>query len=340
MATLTAPSLVTARRRRRRREIGGLIGRRAALLLPLVVVLSAGVFLLADLSPFDSLLGYLGDRYRFATPEQRAALTEALQLDRAWWVAWASWLSDVTRGDFGQSRSYAMPVLSVVGQRLPWTLLLSAAGLLIALTLGLLGGLAAALRPGSLIDRAAHALALLTQAVPPFVLSMVAIAVGSLALGLFPAGGAFPVTGGATPASVLHHLALPALVLGVSQTPWLLLSVRTEVTSALASDAVRAAVARGIPWPRVVTGHVLPTCLAPLVTLLGVRLPELVVGAVLVEEVFAWPGLAAALVTSARTLDLPLLAFLTLASTVLVLLGSLAADVAYLVLDPRVRVDD
>lgn len=140
-----------------------------------------------------------------------------------------------------------------------------------------------------------------------------------------------------TLASLARHLALPALVLALSQLPWIVLALRASVTSALGSDAVRGAVARGLPWRTVVRGHVLPVSLAPLVTLLGARLPELIVGAVLVEEVFAWPGLAAALVAAAQQLDFALLALLTVVTTAAVLLGSLLADVAYLALDPRVE---
>lgn len=333
-------AFVAGRRHRRRREIRGLVGRRLLWTVPLLVVISLGLFVLADASPFDPLVGYLGDRYQFTSTTQREAITAALELDQGWWAAWTAWVGDLLRGDLGHSRAYAMPVATVVAERLPWTLLLSASGLVIAVVLGLVGGLAAAFRPGSLVDRAAEGLAVVAQAVPPFVLALAAVVVGSLTLGWFPAGGARPIVGEATWAAVAHHLVLPALVLGVSQTPWLLLTVRAEATAALASDPVRGAVARGVAWAQVIRGHVLPMALAPLVTLVGVRLPELIVGAVLVEEVFAWPGLAAALVTSARTLDLPLLAFLTLASTALVLLGSLLADVAYLLIDPRVRADD
>ena len=309
-------------------------------LVPLLVLVSMGVFILADASPFDPLLAYLGDRYQLASAEQRAEMAGALGFDQGWWAGWTAWAGDLARGDLGYSRGYRMPVADVLSTRLPWTLLLSACGLAVAAVGGLGLGLLAALRPGSWIDRAAHTLAVFVQAVPPFVLALVTVTVGALTLGWFPAGGATGVTGHSGLLEVAHHLVLPALVLGVSQIPWLLLTVRAETTTALASDAVRAAVARGLPWRRVVTGHVLPVSLAPLVTLLGLRLPELIVGAVLVEEVFAWPGLAAGFVASAQRLDLPLLALLTVGSTALVLLGSLLTDVAYLYLDPRVRADD
>lgn len=320
-------------------QAAGLVARRLLVVLPTLVLLSMGVFVLADHSPLDPLVGYLGDRYQYASPADQARLAEAMGLGHGWWPGWTSWAGGLLHGDLGLSRSLRQPVATVITERLPWTLVLSSVALVLATVAGLAGGVLSALHPGSWLDRAVEATAVVAQSVPPFVLALVLVLVGSLTLGWFPAGGAVDVRGGGGALDVAHHLVLPTLVLGASQVPWLLLSLRTQVDEALASDAVRAAVVRGVPWSTVVRGHVLPVSLAPMVTLLGARLPELVVGAAIVEEVFAWPGLAAAMVTAARQLDLPLLVVLTLLSTALVLLGSLLADLAYLRLDPRVRAD-
>ncbi|WP_206079874.1 hypothetical protein [Propioniciclava coleopterorum] len=146
--------------------------------LPLLVLISMGLFVLAQASPFDPLVGYLGDRYPLTTPEQRQSMREVLRLDQPWWAGWLAWASDLVSGDLGHSRSYAMPVSAVLAERLPATLLLSAAGLAVALLLSLLGALIAALNPGSVLDRATHALATFLQAVPPFVLALAAVTVG------------------------------------------------------------------------------------------------------------------------------------------------------------------
>ncbi|MDO5711791.1 MAG: ABC transporter permease [Micrococcales bacterium] len=301
-------------------------------------LLSMGVFALSAMSPFDPLAAYLGDQYERATPQQRAELTATLGLTQSWWTAWTTWVDAAAHGDLGQSRVFGQPVAQVIAERLPWTLLLSGAALTVATIGGVALGLAAGLRPASWLDRLCGGAAILLQSVPPYVLSLAAIAGLSLGVRWFPTGGATTPGRVVTPMSLAHHLVLPVLVLALSQLPWIALSLRAAVTSALASDAVRGAVARGLPWATVVRGHVLPVSLTPLVTLLGARLPELIVGAVLVEEVFAWPGLAAALVAAAQQLDFALLALLTVATTAVVLLGSLLADTAYLVLDPRVRV--
>lgn len=321
------------------RRIVRLVLRRSLWGIALVVAVSAGVFALAAVSPFDPLVSYLGARYQATTPAQLESLRAALGLDGGWWSGWTGWWADLARGDAGFSRSHAQPVAEVVAERLPWTLLLSGAGFVVALVVGAVTGIWSGLRPGSWLDHLISGVAVVVQAVPPFVLAMATIVIFSVGLGWLPGGGAAPVAGQATAGTVALHLVAPALALGLGQAPWLALSLRESVVGALGSDPVRGALVRGVPWPRVVRAHVLPVSFAPFVALLGARLPELVVGAVLVEEVFAWPGIAAATVEAARSLDMALLAALACLTTAVVLVGSLLADIAYLLLDPRVEID-
>lgn len=325
--------------RDRRTDLLRLVARRTAIAVPMLVALSAGVFLLAARSPFNPLAAYLGSRYQQASDAGKEAMGEHLGLGTPWWQAWWAWAGDAVRGDLGWSRVYSAPVTEVLGDRLPWTVLLSATGLVLAVVVALTLGTLAGLRPGSRLDRLCRAVAVVVQAVPPFVLALAAVTVFAVSLRWVPAAGATAPGQPYTVAGVATHLVLPAATLALTQLPWLLLAVRSSVAGAVASPAVRGARARGVGPVRVVTGHVLPVSLAPLVTIVGARLPELVVGAVLVEEVFGWPGLAAAVVDSARALDFPLLATLTVATTGAVLLGSLLADAAYLLLDPRVSPD-
>ncbi|MDN5759620.1 MAG: ABC transporter permease [Tomitella sp.] len=329
----------SGRWRRRRGDIARLAARRVAVAIPMLAALSAGVFVLAAHSPFNPLAAYLGAGYQHTSEASRDSMATALGLDQPWWRTWWGWLTDVAHGDLGWSRVYSMPVTSVFTHRLPWTLLLSATGLVLAVLLALAAGTAAGLRPGSLLDRACSGLAVLIQAIPPFVVALAAVAVFAVGLQWSPAGGATAPGMPYTASGVITHLILPGCALAVTMLPWLLLSVRTSVAGAVDSDAVRGARARGVPPARIVTGHIVPVSLAPLVTIIGARLTELIVGAVLVETIFGWPGLASAVVESAKALDFPLLAALTLATTATVLVGSLLADIAYLLLDPRVSSD-
>jgi peptide/nickel transport system permease protein len=298
-----------------------------------------GVFAAAAASPFDPLAGYLGDRYLTASAAVQDRIAGELGTDRPWLEQFGRWVGQLLSGDLGVSRSYGRPVADVVAERLPWTLLLVVVSLLLAVVLALAVGIRTARHRGGWLDRVITPLCVVLQAVPPFVLGLGVVAVFGLGLAWLPIAGLTDAGAEATVGQVARHLVLPALVLTLSQRPWLLLTVRESLRRALEEDHVRGARSRGLAEGTVVLRHALPTALLPFVTLLGARLPELVVGAVLVEEIFSWPGLAEAVVTSAVELDFPLLAFLTVMTTLAVLLGSLLADVLYVLLDPRVSAD-
>ncbi|RKT86144.1 peptide/nickel transport system permease protein [Saccharopolyspora antimicrobica] len=319
--------------------IGRLVLRRIGFAVPVLVIVALGVFLLAAASPFDPVYQYYGVEIFGASAADVARVRAELGLDDPVLVQFWNWLSGVLGGDLGVSRSFRQPVAQVVAERLPWTLLLAATGLAFAVVLALVLGTVAAWRQGGWVDRFVTAIGHALEGVPPFVLALLSIAVFSLGLGWLPVAGLTDAGQAVSFGQVTEHLVLPALVLGISQSPWLVLHVRQSMLTSLSEDHVTGARARGLAERVVVLRHALPTALLPFVTLIGARIPELVTGAVLVEEVFSWPGLAAAVVTSATAVDYPLLAILTLVATAAVLLGSLLADIAAILLDPRVAAD-
>ncbi|WP_308283009.1 ABC transporter permease [Pseudonocardia nigra] len=323
----------------RSREIGMLVARRLAFAVPVLAVVAVGVFLLAAASPFDPIHQYYGVDVFSATEADLAATRARLGLDDGVFQQLGRWLSGVLSGDLGTSRSFRQPVAQVVAERLPWTLLLVTVGLAVAVVLALVAGVVAAWRQGGLFDRAVTAVGHAMEGIPPFVLALVAIAVFALGFRWLPVAGLTDPGMPATVDQVARHLVLPALVLGVSQTPWLVLHVRGSLLAALGEDHVAGARARGLGEATVVLRHALPTALLPFVTLMGTRIPELVTGAVLVETVFSWPGIAEAVVTAALAVDFPMLAALSVLATAAVLLGSLLADVAVALADPRVVAD-
>ncbi|GAA0512418.1 ABC transporter permease [Saccharopolyspora spinosporotrichia] len=318
---------------------GRLVLRRIGFAVPVLVVVAFGVFLLAAASPFDPVHQYYGVQIYNASAADVARVRAELGLDEPVLAQFWNWASGLLSGDLGVSRSMRQPVAQVVAERLPWTMLLAATGLVLAVLIALVLGTVAAWRQGGWADRLVTAVGHALEGVPPFVLALLAIAVFALGLGWLPVAGLTDAGQDPTFGQVAEHLALPALVLGVSQSPWLVLHVRQSMLAALSEDHVTGARARGLAERVVVLRHALPTALLPFVTLIGARVPELVTGAVLVEEVFSWPGLAAAVVTAATAVDYPLLAVVTLVATPAVLLGSLLADVAALLLDPRVAAD-
>ncbi|WP_086827836.1 ABC transporter permease [Allokutzneria sp. NRRL B-24872] len=323
----------------RARDIAALALRRLLFSIPVLCAVAVGVFLLGAASPFDPIHQYYGVQIFNASASEIAQAREALGLNDSLFVQFGRWAGGLLSGDLGVSRSFRQPVAQVIGERLPWTLLLVVVGLVLAVLIALVLGVLAAWRQGGWLDRFVTAIGHALEGIPPFVLALVAIAVFSLSLGWFPVAGLTDAGAEATFGQVASHLALPALVLAVSQTPWLVLHVRQSLLTSLAEDHVTGARARGLAEHVVVLRHALPTALLPFVTLIGARVPELVTGAVLVEEVFSWPGVASAVVRAALAVDFPLLVVLSLLATAAVLIGSLLADVAAAVLDPRVGVD-
>lgn len=323
----------------RRDELVALTVRRAAISPVVICAVTCAAFALAALSPLDPLAAYLGDSYQFAGDATREAARTALGADVAWWQAWWHWLAGLLSGDAGTSHTFRQPVLEVIVERLPWTILLSVTGLALALAVAITAGAAAALRPGGMVDRALAASAVAVSAVPTFVIALAVVAVFSVAAGMFPVAGAWPPGQTPTVAQVARHLVLPALVLATSQLPWMVLTTRQAVLAAHESLPVHLAQARGLGGWRVLSGHVAPVSWTPLIALTGARLPEIIVGALIVEEVFAWPGLADATVDAALGADLPMLATVTALSAAAILAGTWAADCALLLADPRVSVD-
>ncbi len=330
--------LVT-RGRLRGRGIGAMAGRRLVALIPVLVAVSAGLFAAAAVSPFDPLVGYLGARYESTSAADKTLLADQLGVDAPWYQLYWRWVTDLLGGDLGVSRGFAQPVRELLAQRIPWTVLLVIVAMTAAVVVALGAGVWAGMRRGGLVDRGVAAACVILQGLPPFVVSLAAIAVFAVGLGWLPPAGL--TDAGADPgfAQVARHLVLPASALALSQVPWLLLAVRESVSGNRSEDFVVGAATRGIDATTITRRHILPTSLAPFVTILGVRLPEVVVGAVLVEEIFSWPGVAGAFVQSAKDLDMALLAILTVGTTCAVMLGSLLADIAVVVLDPRVRAD-
>lgn len=325
--------------RHRGREVATLVAWRLGVAVPVVALVAVGVFLLAAASPFDPVYQYFGAGIFSASSADVANARAQLGLDDSVWLQLGRWAGGLLSGELGQSLTFRQPVATVVAQRLPWTLLLVTVGLAVSVVISLVAGVLAAWRQGGWLDRAVTAVGHTLEGLPPFVLALGAIAVFAVAWPVLPVAGLTDAGAAPTAGQVARHLVLPAVVLGISQTPWLVLHVRSSLLGALDEDHVTGARARGLPERVVVLRHALPTALLPFVTVLGNRLPELVTGAVLVETVFSWPGIAAAVVTAALSVDFPLLAALTLLTTTAVLVGALLADVAVLLLDPRVAAD-
>lgn len=335
----TDASLSNIRFSRKRQGIAGIVWRRIAVSIPLLIVTTLAVFALAAFSPYDPLEAYLGGQEGNLDDTQRESISRELGLDRPWWLAWIIWWREIFSGNLGTSRAYSQPVADVLIDRLPWTILLGACGLAGAILLALVLGVWAAMHRGSIADRLIAAVGTVVQATPPFVIAIGGLGIFALTWKLFPLGGLTYPGESVTFSSTIEHLALPSMVLAITQAPWLILSLRQSLIEVMDSPAIVGARVRGIRRSTIIFRHIIPTAAPPFLALIGARLSELIVGSTLVEEIFGWPGLGTALVKSAQSLDYPLLSVLTIATMFVVLFGNLLADISYVLLDPRVEAD-
>ncbi|MER5889308.1 ABC transporter permease [Streptomyces sp. NPDC001941] len=320
--------------------MGRMAGRRALLAVPVLLVVTFGVFAVAAASPFDPVKAYTGTAGLTASQENLDQIRANLGVDQPLVTRWWNWLTAALTGDLGDSAVLRQPVTDAITQRIGWSVLLAATAFLIAILLGTALGVLAARRQGGWLDRCASSAAYTLEAAPAFWLGLLAIWLFALKLGVLPAGGLTDTASDTvTAGQVATHLALPALVLGTTQLPWFFLYVRQGVADALDEDPVRGARARGLSERTVLLGHALRSGMLPMLTLIGSRVPELITGALLVETVFSWPGIAAATVQAATSVDFPLLAALTVLATAAVLLGNLLSDLLYGLADPRVGFD-
>ena len=261
-------------------------------------------------------------------PEAIAAFRRAWGLDRPLYVQYLAYFTQILHGDLGQSMRDGRPAAQLVWERIPATLTLAIPALLMKVGLGVPAGIQAALHRGSLTDRVVMALAVAGFTVPSFVLGLVLVLVFAVQLGWLPSGGqdswASPI--------------LPIITLGVGGAAVLARFTRSAMLEVLGQPYIRAAMAKGVPWRRVVRGHALPNAAIPTVTIIGFMVGSLLAGAVVVESVFSWPGVGRLLVVAVSNRDVAVVQAILILVAVTMVTANLIVDLLYGVLDPRLRV--
>ena len=305
--------------------------RRLVQLIPVLLGISLITFFMIHLIPGDPARNMLGPR---ATPERVAELRQSLGLDEPLWSQYRRFLTGVVRGDLGTSLYYRQAVGPLVVERLPPTVFLIVYSAVMALIVAIPLGIVAAVRRNSWIDQVIRTVSLVTLAMPAFWLGVLFILYFGLYHGWFPVGGY-----GATFRDHLHHLFLPSLTIALAMAPILIRSLRSSMLGNLRAQYATTARAKGLTERRVVTGHVLRPSLISTVTVLGVNLGFLIGSTVIIETVFAIPGLGFLMVSSIQTRDYPVIQAVTLVMAVLVITVNLLTDMTYALLDPRVSYD-
>ena len=306
--------------------------RRIAGLVLTLVTVAAAIFLAVDVLPGDTASVMLGTSAR---PDTLAALRLEMGLDRPAPLRFLDWLLGLATGDLGRSVTYAMPVGSLVAERLAVTLPLAGLALLVTIALALPLGVVAAARRGRATDGLVGILSQIGVAVPNFWLGLLFVLVFATGLGWFPAGGFPGWSAGAGPA--LRSLVLPALALALPQAAILSRIVRSATLDAIAADYVRTARAKGLSGRAALWRHVVPNALVPVVTILGLQLPFLIGGAILVENVFNLPGLGRLAFQALAQRDLVVVRNVVLLLAAIVIAVNALVDLAYVLVDPRLR---
>ena len=306
--------------------------------MPLVLAVLVLTFILIHLAPGDPIYILAGDGGDKAYYTQMRAY---YGLDRPLLEQLVRYLLAVLRGDFGYSFTYQQPVFQVILGRVPATVLLVGTALALSTMLGLLLGTISGARRHTKLDRAVTVLTLTVYGLPVFWLGQLLIIVFAIGLKWFPIEGMVSArddyTGMLSGIDVVHHLALPALTLALSQLALTVRLTRTTLREVLGEDFVRTARAKGLPERVVVLRHALRNALLPIVTVIGNEIGLLLTGAALTETVFAWPGLGRLLLSAALNRDYPLLMAIFILVAVTVIVANLFTDVVYTWLDPRVR---
>ncbi len=310
-----------------------LILRRIGVSIPVVVMATLIVFAFTSMVPGDPATTLAGE---FASPEQIAAIRERLGLDRPFLVQYWDWLTGIMTGDFGSSLYNDRPVLSSIAERLPVTVSVTVCAMVVALLVAVPAGIMSALRRGSGIDSGLSVLASLGLALPSFWLGAMLVYVFAISLGVLPAIGYVGIVD--NPVEWAKHMVLPAVTLGTAAAAETTRQLRAAMVDVLQQDYIRTARAGGLSAKAIVLKYALKNGATPVVTVLGFQLAFLLGGSVVVEQVFALPGLGSLAIRAVLDGDIPMIQGIVLFATLVVVAVNLVVDVVYGWLNPKVRV--
>ena len=309
------------------------VARKLLAAVPVVLGATLLAFLILRLTPGDPARLVAGE---MASEDDVRAIRHQLGLDRPFAVQYVVFLADLVRGDFGRSIRTGRPVLSEIGSRFPYTFELALVSLALSIGVGITAGIAAALWPNTVYDYSATLGALAGISTPTFWLGLLLMLAFSYYLGWLPASGrAGPLW---TPAG-WRSMLMPAVSLGAPSAAIIARLTRSSLLEVLRQDYVRTARAKGLVRRAVIARHALRNAIIPVVTVVGLRLGGLLGGAVVTEQVFAWPGMGALIVTAIGTRDYPVVQAALLTASLVFVSVNLAVDLLYALVDPRIRYD-
>lgn len=310
--------------------MGKYILKRLLGLIPVLIGVTLLVFTIMYFTPGDPATLMLGEE---APEEEVERMREQMGLNEPFIVQYGDFLFGAVQGDLGRSLSTGRPVISMIANRLPATILLATAALVVAVIIGVIAGIIASTRQYTVYDGGAMALALLGVSMPNFWLGLMFILFFSVFWNNTFGYPLFPASGFGT----IRHLIMPAVVLGTAHASFITRITRSSMLEVLRQDYIRTARAKGLSEKVVVYVHALRNALMPIVTIAGLRWGILLGGSVITESIFAWPGVGRALIEGVRTQDYHLVQGILLVYAILFSLVNLGVDLLYAFIDPRIK---
>jgi peptide/nickel transport system permease protein len=323
------------------------LGKRLLNLIPVMIIITIVLFALLQLMPGDAVNAYLGQGSK-TTPEQQQQIREQLGLDKGPVTQYVNWVGRTLKGDFGSSLKFRKPVSEVIGTYIWNTFLLNIVAMVLAFAIAIPVGIKSAVKKYGIFDNCWTVFSLIGVGMPSFFFALLMIYFIAV-----PSNGAIPLNGMRTPmmaavgyssfmaevADVAKHMILPVIILTILSLAGLIRYVRNSVIEVINQDYIRTARSKGLKEKVVIYRHAFRNALIPIVTLLGMYIPSLFGGAILLETVLLWPGIGNILYTSVMDRDIWVVMAANTFYAVLMVLGNLASDMSYALVDPRVKME-
>jgi peptide/nickel transport system permease protein len=318
--------------------MGRYLLRRVLISIPVLLGITIAMYAIANMAPGDPITALMN-------PEQMANMgpgwveqqKEALGLNDPLPIRYVKWLGETVQGNLGYSFVDRLPVSEKISERIGPTLQLMGVVLVISILVGVPLGVLSALKQYSFIDYFLTVTGFLTVSIPSFFLALVLIYVFSVRLDWLPATGMYTVGRERTFLDSLQHIILPALVLGLGQAAPIIRYTRSSLLETVKQDYVTVARAKGLGEQLVIGRHALRNALIPIITIIALNVPQLLGGTVIIEQVFAWPGMGSLAIASVQGRDYNVLMGINLIAAIMILLSNLLADVVYSFVDPRIK---
>lgn len=313
--------------------MGKLIIKRILQAIPMLFIVSIVCYFIMKAAPGNPIQMYMNPHMNY---KQIEIIRKNLGLDRPIIIQYFCWLKEVLHGNFGNSLVSFTPVSQEILQRLVPTIILSGISMVATFILGIFLGVVGGIHRNDYIGRIIDIFSNISIAMPSFLLALILIIVFTVELNLLPSIGMYGI-GDKTIGSLILHLIMPVTAVVLTDVGGIIQYIKNSIEIEADKDYVRTALGKGLSKEKVFYGHILKNSILPVVTLVGLSLPNIVMGSVVIEQIFGWPGIGRMAYNAVTSFDYPAIMATTLLASVLLIIGNLISDILYIVIDPRVK---